>query len=118
MSMSRMQTRPTSEQSPQALNRSRDLLTCLTATDERRFEIRGGTSGRSRPTAGADVRSRAGLQQVARMSHKRVYARLVALEDGRERPLGPSKTGVNALRDALWRNPGFPLECSCGSGRC
>jgi hypothetical protein len=39
-----------------ALNRSRDLVTCLTATDERRFEIRGGTSGRSRHTAGADVR--------------------------------------------------------------
>src|SRR2546430_17229819 len=56
MSMSRMRTRAPSEQSPQALNRSRDLLTCLTATDERRFEIRGGTSGRSRHTAGADVR--------------------------------------------------------------
>src|SRR6266446_10953999 len=41
--MSRMRTRPTSEQLPQALNRSRDLVTCLTATDERRFEIRGGT---------------------------------------------------------------------------
>src|SRR5262249_20883447 len=39
--MSRMRTRPTSEQLPQALNRSSDLLTCLTATDERRFEIRG-----------------------------------------------------------------------------
>src|SRR5262249_189735 len=85
MSMSRMQTRPTSEQSPQALNRSRDLLTCLTAPDERRFEIRGGTSGRSRPTAGADVRSRAGLQQVARMSEAKGRGAGVRRRGGVER---------------------------------
>src|SRR5215467_13963324 len=54
--MSRMRTRPTSARLPPALNRSSGLQTCLTATDERPFEIPGGTSGRSRPTAGADVR--------------------------------------------------------------
>jgi hypothetical protein len=55
MPMSKMRTRPTSEHLPQALNRSKDLGTCLTATDERRFGIRGGTSGRSRHTAGAET---------------------------------------------------------------
>src|SRR5215831_19504041 len=66
MSMSRMRTRPTGEQLPQALSRSRDLVTCLTATGERWFEIRGGTSGRSPHTAGADVRAHAARASVGR----------------------------------------------------
>ena|SRR6516165_4971329 len=39
------------------------------------------------------------LEQLARMSHKRV-----------DTVHSPSKTGVNALIDALWRNPGDPAR--------
>src|SRR5262245_65468217 len=54
MSTSRMQTRPTGGQLPRAPNRSKDLQTCLTVTDERRFVILGRTSGRSRHTAAVE----------------------------------------------------------------